>query len=75
MNRNTEKPFTREVPLDALAAELAVAAYSVALPTSASGAWIDLELELWRALVEKLKAIDLSVLPASPATVSSLAVA
>jgi hypothetical protein len=33
-------------------AELTVAAYRVALRYAADGAWIDLELELWRALTE-----------------------
>lgn len=36
--------------LDTFAAELTDAAYSVALRGHRSGSWLDLELDLWRAL-------------------------
>jgi carbon storage regulator CsrA len=36
--------------LDNLAGELACAAYQAALQHAAAGAWLDLELDLWRAL-------------------------
>jgi hypothetical protein len=38
--------------LAALAAELAAAAYPVALRHAVGDKWLDLELELWRALTE-----------------------
>ena len=44
-----------EVLLEAFAAELAAAAYGVALHTRTQDAWIDLELEIWKALASKLK--------------------
>jgi hypothetical protein len=44
----------RDTSLDAFAAELALAAYSVALHTRAHGTWLDLELSIWRTLADKL---------------------
>jgi hypothetical protein len=41
--------------LEALAAELTAAAYPVALRYGAGEKWLDLELELWRALSETVK--------------------
>jgi len=41
--------------LETFAAELTVAAYRVALRTRTRGTWLDLELELWRALADKVK--------------------
>jgi hypothetical protein len=38
--------------LEALAAELTAAAYPVALRHAVGDKWLDLELELWRALTE-----------------------
>jgi hypothetical protein len=39
----------------ALAAELTAAAYPVALRHAVGEKWLDLELELWRALTETVK--------------------
>jgi hypothetical protein len=44
-----------EQSLADLAAELTAAAYSVALRHAAGDRWLDLQLELWRALTETLK--------------------
>jgi hypothetical protein len=41
--------------LEALAAELTAAAYPVALRHAVEDKWLDLELELWRALTETVK--------------------
>jgi hypothetical protein len=42
----------RNAVLETLAAEFTFAAYRVALRTSAEGTWLDLELDLWRALAD-----------------------
>jgi hypothetical protein len=52
MNRNLETPVNRDAPLETLAAELTLAAYRVALRTRTEGTWLDLELDLWRALAD-----------------------
>ena len=52
MNRNVNTPANRNAPLDTLAAELTLAAYRVALRTRTEGTWLDLELDLWRALAD-----------------------
>jgi hypothetical protein len=44
-----------EQSLEALAAELTVVAYAVALPHAGGGKWLDLQLEMWRVLTETLK--------------------
>ena len=41
--------------LEALAAELAAAAYAVALRYRAGETWLDLELNLWQVLTETVK--------------------
>jgi hypothetical protein len=41
--------------LEALAAELTAAVYPVALRHLAGDKWLDLELDLWRALTETIK--------------------
>jgi hypothetical protein len=46
----------RDALLEAFAADLARAAYGVVLRTGTRGTWLDLELDLWRALAEKVKA-------------------
>jgi hypothetical protein len=53
---NGEPPFHRDSLLETFAAELTRAAYCVALRTRTQGSWLDLELGLWRALAEKVKA-------------------
>jgi hypothetical protein len=41
--------------LEAVAAELTAAAYSVALRHAVGDKWLDLQLELWRVLTETVK--------------------
>ncbi|HEV3162598.1 MAG TPA: hypothetical protein VGZ22_01060 [Isosphaeraceae bacterium] len=55
MNGDFETPIHRDVPLETFAAELAHAAYRVALRTRTRGTWLDLELDLWRALADTVK--------------------
>jgi len=45
----------RDAMLDNFAAELTRAAYHVALRHAATGAWLDLELDLWRALTDTVR--------------------
>jgi hypothetical protein len=55
MNRDVEISVNRDAPLETLAAELTLAAYRVALRTRTKGTWLDLELDLWRALADTAK--------------------
>jgi hypothetical protein len=55
MNRDLQIPVNRDTLLETLAAELALAAYRVALRTRTEGTWLDLELDLWRALADAAK--------------------
>jgi hypothetical protein len=52
MNRVFQAPANRDALLETLAAELALAAYRVALRTRTEGTWLDLELDLWRAVAD-----------------------
>ena len=52
---NGEDSVNREALLETFAAELTLEAYRVALRTRTQGTWLDLELDLWRALAEKVK--------------------
>ncbi len=54
MTREPKAPPSRNVLPESLAAELAAAAYCVALRTQSEGTWLDLELNLWRALAERV---------------------
>jgi hypothetical protein len=54
MNGDVRTAANPKVLLEACAAELALAAYRVALRTRTRGNWLDLELELWRALTDTL---------------------
>lgn len=45
---------------EALAAELTGAVYRIALRHGTSAAWVDLELDLWRALTEAIKKWELA---------------
>lgn len=56
MNRNSESAVKQYAALDALSAELAATAYRVALRTRAEGTWLDLELNLWKALSHTVQA-------------------
>ena len=55
MNGNLRTPADRDALLETFAAELALAAYRVALRHGTGGAWLDLQLELWRVLTEMVK--------------------
>ena len=52
MNDHRTVVADAEQSLAALAAELTAAAYPVALRHAAGDRWLDLQLELWRALSE-----------------------
>jgi hypothetical protein len=52
---NCETPLYRDSQLETFAAELALTAYCVALRTGTQGTWLDLELDLWMALTDKVK--------------------
>ena len=55
MNDNARAAADRDALLDTFAAELTRAAYQVALRYGAAGSWLDLELDLWRALADTVK--------------------
>ena len=52
---NGETPAHRDSLLETLAVELTLAAYQVALRSRTQGTWLDLELDLWRAMADKVK--------------------
>ena len=52
---NGETPVNRDILLENFAAELTVAAYRVALRARTQGTWLDLELDLWRALADTVE--------------------
>jgi hypothetical protein len=55
MNGDFKTPVNRDALLEALAGELTLAAYRVALRARTQGTWLDLELDLWRALADTVK--------------------
>jgi hypothetical protein len=55
MNSDLNPAANRDTLLESLAAELTLAAYQVALRNRDRGTWLDLELELWRALTGTVK--------------------
>jgi hypothetical protein len=55
MNRDFQTPVNGDALLETFAAELTLAAYHVALRTRTETAWLDLELDLWRALADTVK--------------------
>jgi hypothetical protein len=55
MNGHVETPVSQDTLLETLAAELALAAHRVALRTRTQGTWLDLELDLWRALADTVE--------------------
>ena len=55
MSDNHGAPCDRDIRLENLAAELTHAAYGVALRHGLEDRWLDLELELWKALEEAVK--------------------
>jgi len=52
---NGEPSINRDSPLERFAADLALAAYRVALRNRTHGTWLDLELDLWKALTDTIK--------------------
>jgi hypothetical protein len=55
MNEDSKTRAHRDAALETLAAELALTAYRVALRTRTKATWLDLELDLWRALTNTAK--------------------
>jgi hypothetical protein len=55
MSDNHVAARNRDARLENFAAELTSAAYAVALRHGLEDKWLDLELELWEALKEKVK--------------------
>ena len=55
MNDHARGTSHRDALLDNFVAALTRAAYDVALRHAAAGTWIDLELDLWRALADTVK--------------------
>jgi hypothetical protein len=58
MNANNKTSENRGRSLESFAADLTVAAYSVALERGMEGSWLDLQVEIWMVLVETLKHWD-----------------
>jgi hypothetical protein len=58
MSDNQRATGNRDIRLENFTAELTLAAYSVALRHGTAGTWVDLELDLWRALVRTVKKWD-----------------
>ncbi len=58
MNDSTATTPPVDTALEDFAAELAVAAYPVALRRGLGNRWLDLELGLWRALQETVRTWD-----------------
>ena len=50
-----EGSVNRDALLETFAAELTRTAYRVALRSRTQGTWLDLELDLWRALADTVK--------------------
>ena len=57
--RNTQPdnmtPVDPDALLEAFTADITLAAYRVALQTGTRGTWLDLQLDLWRTLADKVK--------------------
>jgi hypothetical protein len=58
MNGDSKAAVNRDALIETFAAELTLAAYRVALRTSTQGTWLDLQLDLWRALADTVKTWD-----------------
>ncbi len=61
MNGDFRTPVNGDALLETFAAELTHAAYHAALRTSRQGTWLDLELELWRALADTVKTREMEL--------------
>jgi hypothetical protein len=55
MNGDYKPAVNRDGLLESFAAELTHAAYQVALRSRTQGTWLDLELDLWKALSDTVK--------------------
>ena len=55
MSGDFRTPVNQDALLKTFAAELTLAASRVALRTGTQGTWLDLELDLWRALADTFK--------------------
>ena len=55
MSGDFRTPVNQDALLETFAAELTLAASRVALRTRTQGTWLDLELDLWRALADTFK--------------------
>jgi hypothetical protein len=55
MNGDRKTAVPQDDALESLAAELADIAYRVALEARPRATWLDLELDLWKALAETVK--------------------
>ena len=53
---NTQHESKRDALLEAFTAEIALAAYRVALQAGTRGTWLDLQLDLWRTLADRVTA-------------------
>jgi hypothetical protein len=58
MNTNQAMLTDQDAQLDAVAAELTRTAYLAALGYGIQGSWLDLELDLWRALAHAVRQSD-----------------
>jgi hypothetical protein len=74
--RNTlpdnESPVNRDALLETFAAELTLAAYRVALRTRTQGTWLDLQLDLWKALADTVKTWEKEIVSIGVANVKAL---
>jgi hypothetical protein len=61
MNGDVRTPVNGDTLLETFVAQLTHVAYHAALRTSTQGTWLDLELELWRALADTVKARELEL--------------
>jgi hypothetical protein len=66
MNGNNQTSADRYTVLQTFAAELTRAAYLVALRHNGPGSWLDLELDLWRALGETVQNWERGIAPCRP---------
>jgi len=63
MNGKLETRVNRDSLLEILAAEMTAAAYRVALRTTKQGAWLELQLDLWRELANTVKTWETELPP------------
>ena len=55
MNADNMSPYDWDTLLVNLAAQVTNAAYRVALQYGVAGSWVDLELDLWKVLAERVQ--------------------